>query len=136
MKHDGLLVEVLTKTMLLKNGFMVSQPIDPKSRYDLIVDNGERLFRVQVKSSRYRKTKTSGFKVKLSTSVKSMGKKVMQVLYKENEVDMFVVYLPNLDMWYVIPHEKVDGRVEISLNPESGKQVYDVYQDAWHLFNR
>lgn len=134
MKQDGLIVEVMAKAKLLEHGLLVSQPIDPKSRYDLIADNGKKLLKVQVKglnSNRF----SNKFSFRLYTKTKRLATDNVRRPYTKDEVDMFVVYLEPFDVWYVIPQDVVDGKSEVTLFPESTKSMYDVYKDAWYLFN-
>jgi PD-(D/E)XK nuclease superfamily protein len=134
MKHDGLLVEVLTKAQLLKNDLMVSQPIDPASRYDLIVDNGKRLFKVQIKGIRAKLPHRDAYRLRVYTRTKRSKTKDVERPYTKDEVDMYVVYIKPLDIWYVIPQDTLDGKKEVSIYPNS-ESMYDVYQDAWYLFD-
>lgn len=127
MINAGLLYEVKAKLLLLEKGFSVSEPMCASSKYDLIVDNGERLFKVQVKKTSRKNSKTS-YRCRLhSTS----GNKVKK--YKKNEVDMFVIYIEPLDIWYVVPFDDVEGKHEITVNPDL--PLYEAYSNAWLLFN-
>lgn len=133
MKHNGLLVEVKAKAKLIENGFSVSQPLDPHSRYDLIVDNGDRLFKVQIKGIRAKLPHRDAYRLRLYTRTKRVATKDVERPYTKDEVDMYVVYIKPLDIWYVIPQDDVDGKKELSIYPHS-ESMYDVYEDAWYLF--
>ena len=50
-----------------KKGYTVLAPLSDSSKYDLVIDNGESLLRVQVKTSRC-KSKYGGYTVNLKTS--------------------------------------------------------------------
>lgn len=137
-KRNGLLAEVLTSAKLIENGFSVSQPLDPASRYDLVVDNGRSLIKVQVKSlscSRKGYHLKSAFRLRLYTFKSRGAGKNIKNKYEAKDVDMFVVYIKPLDIWYVIPQDNVEGKNEITLLPNSSESMYDVFEDAWHLFN-
>lgn len=127
MIHAGLLYEVKAKLLLLEKGFSVSEPMCSSSRYDLIVDNGKQLFKVQVKKTS-RKNNKNSYRCRLHSW---KGNKRME--YKKNEVDMFVVYIEPLDIWYVIPFDDVEGKHEITVNPNL--PLYEAYSNAWLLFN-
>jgi hypothetical protein len=61
-------------------------------RYDLIVDSGRRLWRVQVKSTRYVGERRFSITARGCTAA-----------YTEDEIDFLAVYIVPLDFWYVIP---------------------------------
>ena len=54
----------------VKLGYVVSKPINDKAKYDLIIDTGDCLKRVQVKTSRHRKPGSSDGCYALSISTK------------------------------------------------------------------
>ena len=115
----------------MEEGLKVSTPIDPKSKYDLIVDNGKKLFRVQVKSLTFKRR--DGFPLKLFTRTQRVSNNEIKQ-YSEDEVDMFVVYLRPLNMWYVIPRDVVKDKKNITIYPHS-PHLYDVYEDAFYYFD-
>lgn len=49
-KSTGIRAEAAVMSALVRNGFWVSIPYGEKSRYDLVADDGERLYRIQVKT--------------------------------------------------------------------------------------
>ncbi len=52
----------------VKRGWIVSKPINDKAKYDLIVDDGESIKRVQVKTSKRRDPNTTnGYTINLQT---------------------------------------------------------------------
>lgn len=81
---------------LLKKGYSVSMPFGDNQRYDLILDDGERLWRVQVKTAR----RTSGGVLFKTASVN--GFTGVQTTYV-GQIDIFLVYSPDLDKVYRVP---------------------------------
>ncbi len=124
----GLLNEVKAKYLLLEHGFDVSVPMSPASKYDLIVDNGKRLFKVQVKKTS-RKNNKNSYRCRVCMS----NKKGRHKKYTKDEVDMFLIHIEPLDIWYVIPYDDTEGKAELTIDPS--KPLYEAYEDAWLLFN-
>ena len=54
--------------------------------------------------------------------------------YAPGTVDFFAILLIPIDEWYIIPYE-VMGRTNSSIHftPESVRQKYGAYREAWHL---
>jgi len=125
----GLMAELKFQVLAISKGLKVSAPVSPASRYDFIIDNGDDLLKVQVKSTKSKKKRknTLSYEAQLTG-----GDKVTK--YTEKEVDIFCIYLEELDIWYVLPSKKVAGIQYINLFPNSEESKYDVYKDGWDLF--
>lgn len=93
----GDISEMKAKMKLLEKGYTVSEPINSGSRYDLVADDGEELYKVQVKTAYSENENTSTFECR---SHPQSGKK--KVSYKKDEVDVFIVYSPKFDETYWI----------------------------------
>jgi hypothetical protein len=86
---------------LTRLGYVISKPLFVNTKYDLIVDDGKRLFRVSVKTSGHRKG--SGYEVTLAT--KGGNSKVNTIRGRQKEDwDMLFVLVENGDS-YLIPSE-------------------------------
>lgn len=85
---------------LLKKGHSVSMPFGDNQRYDLILDDGKRLWRVQVKTARLHK----GCLVFNTASVN--GFTGARTNY-DDKIDLFLVYSPDTDKVYRVPVEQV-----------------------------
>jgi hypothetical protein len=100
-------------------GFLVTVPFGENTRYDLVVDDGARLLRVQCKTGRLRKGAVV-FNV-CSSYAHHANPQVIKRSY-EGEIDFFGVYCPETEDVYLIPIEdlpvKRQGklRVETPLN--------------------
>jgi hypothetical protein len=97
--------------------YRVSLPFSTDSPYDLVVDDGEKLWRAQVKTARTR----NGAVVFNCYSVDVQNRKMR--LY-DGKVDVFLAYSPETDRVYWVPFE--DGtkstmtlRVQPSANNQS-----------------
>lgn len=75
-------------------GYDVSVPI-MDYRYDLVLDDGKKLWRVQVKYANRKPTHSTGA-VTAQLTYETRGRKRV-VTYQESEVDALVVYIPKID---------------------------------------
>ena len=90
-------IEVLLKC--LKYNCLVSIPYGDKSRYDLILDYNNNLYRIQIKTSRLAKTSGEAFVFNCYSVVN--GKKHK---YSKKEIDYFITIWK--DKMYLIPIEE------------------------------
>ena len=105
-------------------GLSVSKPHGDSCRYDVLVENGERILRVQVKSTIYRRRGNE-----YSLNVMGPGRK----RYQEGTVDFFAVYLIPVDEWYIIPYAALGKKLTVHLAPGGARQKYRRYREAWGL---
>ena len=91
----GNIGESIVLTRYLKAGFTVSTPFGVGASYDLIVDAGAALFRVQVKTGRLRNGVVE-FETRRARS------RFTRNAYKESEADYFAIYCPELDEVFVL----------------------------------
>jgi len=106
-------------------GLRVSRPFSNVGRYDVGVENRRRVLRVQVKSTLYKRRSDE-------YSLNVMGPQ--RKMYQPGTVDFFAVLLIPVDEWYIIPYEVLgEANCTLHLRPAGGKQLYQVYREAWHL---
>ena len=114
----------LHKAMELR--LTVAKPWGDSSRYDFVVDTGERLVRVQVKS-------TGCLCDEERYSIAAHGCDGTAG-YSAEEIDFLVAWVSPEDAWYVIPVEAFAPRTHLWLYPR-GKHAgqYEKYREAWEL---
>lgn len=97
-------------------------------RYDVGLESGGRLLRVQVKSTIYHRRNEE-----YSLNVMGPGRQK----YDPGTVDFFAILLIPVDDWYIIPFE-VMGRTHSSIHftPKGKRQKYGEYLEAWHLLKK
>jgi PD-(D/E)XK endonuclease len=95
-------------------GFGVARPWGDE-RYDFVVDSGHRFSRVQVKSTRKRRTPQS-YGVLVSSN--------RLAPYEETEIDFLVAYLVPEDAWYVIPVNKIQGLETLYFYPHGRRSKW------------
>lgn len=104
----GVITELAVQQAFISHGFGVSVPVLPTSRYDMIVDTGSNLIRVQVKTARDIPD-SDGFMISLHSS-RTHRWGVQTVNYTSDDVDMFATFYDG--NVYVIPQRDVDGKTE------------------------
>jgi hypothetical protein len=124
-KERGEWAELYFMMLVVGLGMKVLRLFGDSGRYDVGVENGARVVRVQVKSTIYTR-RNGGF------SLNVMGPQRKK--YEPGTVDFFAILLIPIDEWYIIPYE-VMGRTNLSIHftPESVRQKYGAYREAWHL---
>jgi hypothetical protein len=126
--EQGAFAELCFMAKAASKGFRVSMPFGD-SRYDVGVESGGKIVRVQVKSTKYRRRGERSY----SLNVMGRGRR----MYEEGLVDFFAIYLIPIDTWYIIPYAAI-GRTRCSLHftPGSRRKTYEKYREAWGLLTR
>ena len=127
-KQRGELAEMMFMVKAAQKGFATAKPYGDSRRYDFILDVGQRLWRVQVKSSSAKQY--GSYMVNLQRNANGEV-----VPYDASEIDFVVAYVMPCDAWFVIPVEAIYGRQSAKLclhgNPRSGR--LGKYWEAWGL---
>lgn len=106
-----------TELRALELGFIPSKPIFD-TRYDMILDNGIHLLRIQIKYADGKMSNSSGsIRVKLEYK----DRKQNIYTYKQEEVDGLVVYLPRVDRLCFFPLEIFIGKKYLCVRVEPAK---------------
>jgi len=127
-KRKGELSELAFMHKAVSLGFGVAKPYGDSERYDFIVDSGERLWRVQVKS-------TSAMQYgayRLNTQRNTNGRALP---YMVGEIDFVLGQVVPEDTWFVLPVEAFSPRKSVALYARDDRRVgeYSRYREAWHL---
>ena len=127
-KQRGELAEMMFMVKAAQKGFATAKPFGDSRRYDFIVDVGNRLWRVQVKSSSAEQY--GSYMLNLQRNANGEV-----IPYDPSEIDFVVAYVMPLDAWFVIPVEAIAGQKTAKLclhgNPRSGR--LGKYWEAWGL---
>ncbi len=111
-------------------GFSVSRPWGDSDPYDLIVDSGSGLWRVQVKSA-YGSDKYGAYKIGAHGNRHEKS-------YSLKDIDALVAYIVPEDLWYVLPvmlFQNIKG-VKLIPNPRRGTSKYNLYREEWQLLGK
>lgn len=109
----GLITELEVKKNLIEQGYTVSEPINQDSSYDLIIDTGEELKKIQCKSASHKNGKIL---IRIA-SVTNNTSQTKRKYYTEDEVDYFATYSKKTEKTYLIPFEDT-GKTKIALRYE------------------
>ena len=125
---QGNISESVVLSHYLRAGFVVSVPFGVGAPYDLVIDTGTVLIRVQVKTGRLRNGVVEFETRRTRGRTKRSG-------YKINEVDYFVVYCPQLGTVYAMKaREGVFGKLRVL--PAGNNQRLFVKWAEDYLFER
>lgn len=116
----GTVTELKCKTYFLELGYCVSTPESP-CRYDFILDTGDKLFKIQVKTC-----KSDGEKITFNTcSTHCVKGKYVHTDYKNDNIDFFCTWFEN--ECYLVPIQE-SGRSEKSLRlvPTKNGQIKNI----------
>jgi hypothetical protein len=130
-KQSGELAEIAFLHKAADLGFGVAKPYGDSERYDFILDSGERLWRVQVKS--ITTTYCSGYGYRMVTRHSRGLRKDSP--YTAKEIDFLVAYIVPLDIWYVVPVKLVTPVAGMCFYPSGCRMGgrFEPYREAWHL---
>lgn len=115
---NGDIAEFSFDIQAIGNGLIVCRPIHSGTVYDRIVDNGKRLFRVQVKSVTFKpKDRYYRFHLRRGNSSK----------YKNHEVDVFACYIHKRNEWYLVPNT---GITTFNANTDKFKENWSIFEEV------
>ena len=132
-KKLGTIYEAAFRLEALSLGLDVCPAEGDYLPYDCIIDNGKKLYRVQVKGTSYKQPyKTCEYMVTTAMGAKSSKK----TPYTDNAYDILACCVDTGDarIWYIIPKAKIAKRLSIKLfpNPTSIGQ-WEKYRHGWDL---
>ncbi len=117
-KSKGDAAEIMAHAAFVMAGFIVSKPSTEHSAYDLVVDDGIALAKVQVKWAR-----VEGDFLRLWTS--TVNRKSNRS-YTAADCDFFAAYSGELGTLYVLPYDVVGSRKAVQLRldkPRNGQRA-------------
>lgn len=117
-------MEFIVRAMRL--GLKVSRPLT-ETKYDVVIDNGKNLLRIQVKGTRSINNK-GAMSYGVMTSYGAYGKK----LYDKTHMDFFAIFVEPENIWFIVPVDEINYS-KITLSPHAKKSKYTPFKDAWHL---
>ncbi len=105
-----------------RRGYQVSKPLSGKVAYDLVIDSGGKLFRVQVKC--FQNTHNGKHGKPHQYNIRSGNHR----RYVESDFDIIAIFRGEHNCWYIMPITEAVGR-NINLGPSRTK-----YIDNWRIF--
>jgi hypothetical protein len=117
-KAVGDLSELEVAVALSRAGYLVSKPLGDSHRYDLVADDGQKLYRVQVKTGRLvsGSIRVACFSVHVNRGV------ISQQSYR-GEIDFIAAFCPQTGEVYLVPEsEIVDSYMHLRVAPTVNRQ--------------
>lgn len=133
-KAKGNIGEIKVASEFIKYGCIVSFPFGDNARYNLIVDTGDELWKVQVKYSDSKPEYNSWRCVCVSSTNHTTNKKLTN--YK-NDVDVMAFYIPDIDTCVMFKIDEIGDKTNIfvRVEPPTNNQSNVTYvQD--HTFDK
>jgi len=136
-KERGEWVELQFMAQAAKRRFAVCTPWGAMRPYDVGIEHGSHLLRVQVKSTTCRIG--AGYYCQCMPNHQTKNNH-----YKLQELDLFAAYVIPLDVWYLIPAALILGTrtiTGVALSPlvPPKKRIsyrYECYREAWGLLSK
>ena len=127
-KRRGELAELAFAHKAASLGFAVLKPYGDSERYDLAIDAGHRLWRVQVKSAHRVCAQAGG-----GYHIRAHGHQ--RKPYRADEIDLLVAYIVPENIWYVFPPSAFQNMKSMRLFPQRGKKTskFEPFREAWSL---
>jgi hypothetical protein len=122
--NQGDLAETSFIVEAYKRGWQISIPFSNSSSYDLILDSGEFLYKIQIKSCGYLRKRVTINDKHYRVNISNLNGKY----------DFLAVYIIPEELWYIIPVDIIDSKY-LSLYPhvENSRSKYNHYKEAWDL---
>jgi hypothetical protein len=124
-KEQGEWAELCFMTKAAGMGLRVVRPFGDSSSYDVGVECGNRILRVQVKSTIYQRPGRNSYALHLHTNNAQP--------YAKGTVDFFAIYLIPLDAWYILPFEMTGKSTSLHFTPGGRCEKHKKYREAWDL---
>jgi len=123
LKYLRVAAETLAASWFTLRGCTVSFPVGPTA-YDLLVDSGDGIDRVQVKTTTSKAK--NGWQVGVGHHPDTHSKKGRRLAYDPDEIDLFFIIDGDMTM-YLIPSRAIAGRVGILLRTYAKYIVGNAY---------
>ncbi len=109
--QKGALAEAEITAAATRMRLLVLHPFGDGARYDLGIDIGSRVLRVQCK---WASMQGDVLNARCVTN-RHTPRGYVATTYSPDEIDAIAAYAPDMDRCYLIPAEEVDGRTALSL---------------------
>ena len=123
--QTGAVAEAEIAAAVIRLKLLVLRPLSEGGRYDLLIDTGEHLLRVQCKWASRQGEVLSARRATCRHTPAGYRRST----YSAREVDAIAVYSPHTDCCYLIPIDEVEGRTGLSLrlSPTANNQARRIH---------
>jgi hypothetical protein len=123
----GQLGELKFITEATAMGLVVSMPFLSSQPYDVIVDSGGNLFRVQIKSTaRHVHTETLKFIISRGSDTKKP--------YNADDFDVLALVAVHMNKFWLIPSHSISHLTTLAINESDPKNKFNNYFANWEIF--
>ena len=131
------IAESAVVTELLKRGFSVLRPLGDRLSYDVGIDLQEKLIRIQVKSAWFN-TKDKCYIIDVRRT-KTNRRRMLRKRYSKNDFDFAIIYIADLNVFYVMPVSVFSGYRSTLTFVEADKRQRRPksasYRERWDLLS-
>lgn len=125
---QGAIVEQKCFLKCIEYGWIVSKPLFDNARYDFLLDTGKKIYKIQVKTSRWNESHTGlRFNCYSQHSIKNGNKRMK---YTNQEIDYFMTEFEGQFYLYPAP---ADGLTEKTLRLIEGNQTNISYARDYQI---
>ena len=111
-------------------GMAVGKPYGETQPYDLLVDNGKKALKIQVRCKGLRCQEP--YKVSCGHQrYNREGGYALSVPFEDGEVDILAIYLLEFSLWYLIPMRELRGKKYLRLHLGFGP--WKEYEERWSV---
>ena len=121
----GAIAEHKFQLMCLERDIPIFTPVLDNYGIDFVIQKNKKLLRIQVKSTQRLDKTRNTFKVNVVRGFDNRK-------YVMGDYDILVVYMFQLNLWWVIPQKVITGKC-IRINPDSQNGKYNLYKERWDL---
>lgn len=130
MKDIGDYGEICFLKEAVSRGYTIGRPYGDNAPYDFFLDTGERILRIQVKTSSTPINNCGSYKVQ--TSKGSNAKRA----YTKEDADYIVAILLPQEIYYFLPVERMRGRKSVILSPITGMSENEAFKERWDFLEK
>lgn len=129
-KAAGAYYEAAFRASAMAHHLHIYDPVGDYLPVDVIVqNNGGKLFRVQVRGSRF--MSKDGVRISLRTG----GRK--KAYLSCSTYDVLAAYVADYNLWYLVPSSPLDGLNTLKVYPhvEKSRGQWEKFKENWDIFN-
>jgi len=117
-------IEFLLKAKKL--GFYVLKPYSSILKYDFVLDNHQKMLKIQVKTTTKKTLDRDRYKI-----IVSHGRKEKKA-YSSEDVDFFIVYIQPENLFYIFPFSFIKTKT-LNIYPYQKDHISNNYLERWDL---
>ena len=119
--------QLKVETIALEKGYVVSRP-SVSTKYDVIIDDGNRLWRVQIK---YADGKASHTDNAVIASLNYTDRSKIEHTYKDSDIDALAVYVPKIDkvLWFL--SNQICGKSKLQIKIAGNKNTNSIWYEDY-----